>query len=118
MTHLPEPKEPEGLAIGTIVLVSLASLVVFTAGVYWAERILDREAPVTRSADEAGDAEIGIVNQLPFAQDVRAQTIRERDLERLASFGWVDRKAGRIHVPVERAMEALVAEEHPEESPR
>jgi hypothetical protein len=29
---------------------------------------------------------------------------------RLTSYGWVDRKAGRVHIPIEQAMARLVAE--------
>lgn len=35
---------------------------------------------------------------------------RAREIDRLATYGWVDRQAGVVHVPIERAME-LVAED-------
>jgi len=42
---------------------------------------------------------------------------------RLASYGWIDREAGLVHVPIERALELVAAEGLPErgaqaESPR
>ena len=35
---------------------------------------------------------------------------RQRDRERLSSYGWVDRSRGVVHIPIERAM-AMVAKE-------
>lgn len=48
---------------------------------------------------------------------------RARAEERLRSYGWVDRRAGVIHIPVERAIELFAAEgttvsPPPEEEPR
>jgi hypothetical protein len=37
-------------------------------------------------------------------------TLRNREQERLSTYGWIDRQAGVVHIPIERAME-LVARE-------
>lgn len=111
MTHPPEPKEAEGLALWKIVLVGVTSLAVFAASILWAEAILGARPRLTNRAHEAGRAEVGIVNQWPFELDRRAEETRARDLHRLESWGWVDARAQRIHMPVEQAMDAVVAEE-------
>ena len=36
--------------------------------------------------------------------------LQERDRQLIEGYGWVDRGAGRVRIPVERAMELLVAE--------
>jgi hypothetical protein len=38
---------------------------------------------------------------------------REEELRYLSTFGWVDRKAGVIHVPVELGMERVLRGERP-----
>jgi len=35
---------------------------------------------------------------------------RERESERLTTYGWVDRQAGVVHLPIERAMEIVAKE--------
>jgi hypothetical protein len=42
------------------------------------------------------------------AADMRA--FRAEKLRRLNSAGWVDREAGRVHIPIEQAMRAVAAE--------
>jgi hypothetical protein len=37
--------------------------------------------------------------------------LRKKQSEQTASYGWVDRKAGVVQVPIERAMELVVQEE-------
>jgi hypothetical protein len=53
--------------------------------------------------------------QAPYHLEVdpknRLIALRERAERRLTSYGWVDRKAGIVHIPIERAMD-LVAKEH------
>jgi hypothetical protein len=48
---------------------------------------------------------------LKVAPKNRLIALRKRAEHRLTSYGWVDRKAGIVHIPIERAME-LVAKEH------
>jgi hypothetical protein len=55
-----------------------------------------------------GEAEISDVNQRPFALEDEAPRLRAEQAARLESYGWVDRNAGIIHVPIERAMEQVL----------
>lgn len=116
MTHPPEPKEPEGLAIGKVVVVGVVALAVFTGGVLWAGRILGGRQPLTKPVEESGRAEVGIVNQWPFDRDLRAEEMRRRERQRLSSYGWASPQERRIRVPIDRAIDAVVAEHAQEPS--
>ncbi|HEX7794586.1 MAG TPA: hypothetical protein VF456_09560 [Vicinamibacterales bacterium] len=37
-------------------------------------------------------------------------TFRQREDTQLGSYGWVDRAAGTVHIPIERAMDQMVAD--------
>jgi hypothetical protein len=37
-------------------------------------------------------------------------TFRQREDTQLRSYGWVDRAAGTVHIPIERAMDQMVAD--------
>ena len=41
--------------------------------------------------------------------EVRVE-LEEADREKLETYGWVDRKAGRVRIPIEDAMNKLIAE--------
>jgi hypothetical protein len=45
---------------------------------------------------------------LDAAPEVNLQEIMRRDNERLHTYGWVDREAGIVHIPIEEAMQMLV----------
>lgn len=100
---------PSRLILGVggswLVLVVLSVLAVR----WWEGKSQPRERAGTPS--RMGEAEIGIVNQRPFALEDEAPSLRAAQGARLESYGWVDRHAGVIHVPIERAMEQVLAEE-------
>ena len=111
--------EPDRIATGRIVLVGVASLVLFfLASVASTMTLRARRAELNPDGPpalpgEAGKAKIGIVEQQLF-ENVRTGTRwREEQLEHLSTFGWVDRKAGVIHEPVERGMERVLRGERP-----
>jgi len=58
-----------------------------------------------------GQAEIGIVDQVPFDVARAAQAYRKDEIERLSSWGWIDRKQGTVHMPIDRAMDLVVQEQ-------
>jgi hypothetical protein len=39
------------------------------------------------------------------------EALRRAEAERLEGYGWVDRKAGVVHIPIERAMDLLSGED-------
>jgi hypothetical protein len=60
---------------------------------------------------ELGKAEINIVNTGLFQLDTRAEDEKAEQRKRLHGYGWVDRDAGVVHIPIERAIERVVGEQ-------
>jgi len=100
-----------------IIGVGVVSVLIFAVATLWSTHILN----VTRSEmqpagpppipKEVNQYEVGIVNLRVFALDQRAAQKRLRQLERLDSYGWVDREAGVAHIPVTEAMKMMVEEQ-------
>lgn len=109
------PPEEERLPYRRVIAVLLGSMALFAGAVLWARDILRDEtrAALPRGeapAVEAGKAEIGIVDQQMFELEGRADRLRREQRRRLDSYGWVDRDAGVIHVPIQEAMDDVVQE--------
>jgi hypothetical protein len=115
--HLPPPEAQadEHVAGFKVVAIGVTALVVFGAATWWSSRILDRTARTLSPAGplpmgkEIGKAEIGIVDQTPFETTRGAEHYRREQLQRLNSYGWVDPAKGIIHLPIEKAIEQLLA---------
>ena len=117
--HLPPPEAQaeEAISWGKVIGVGLAALATFTVAVLLVLRMLHgRERalqpfgpdPLPR---EVGQTEIGIVDQVPFDVYRSLQAYRTERLARLESWGWVDRKQGTVHMPIEEAMDRMVKEQ-------
>jgi len=109
----PPPADPGKLPSGRIGLVAGGWLMIVAAAVVathvwraWSRPPEEAEAP-----PGMGRAEQSVVDQRPFALEDSAARLRTEQHARLEDYGWVDRDAGIIHVPVERAMDAVLAEE-------
>jgi len=95
-----------------IVLVGLGALLVFlvgsllTVGYLQGRQAAAGPIPVP---PEMGDSKVGLVEQQLFTRVARGERARARDLERLSSYGWVDRKAGVAHIPIDQAMRLVAA---------
>jgi len=116
--HLPPPEAQadERIASGKVLLVGILSLLVFGGATCWSTRIwretrvhLEPNGPIAPGA-EIGKAESGIVDQPPFETLRAAERTRRDEVDRLSSYGWVDRDKGVIHVPIDKAIEQYVAE--------
>jgi hypothetical protein len=93
-----------GVGVAALVLFFLASLVTVS---FWREK-MDERGPVA-VPPETGQSKIGLVEQQLFELTVRGERDRARKLERLGSYGWVDRAAGVAHIPIEEAMRLVAA---------
>lgn len=58
-----------------------------------------------------GQAEINIVNTRLIQLDTRAEDEKDAQRRRLRGYGWVDRDAGVVHLPIERGIERVVREQ-------
>jgi hypothetical protein len=97
-----------GVGVGAIILFTVATLIAWR---FMVHREFELQAggppPIPR---QIGQAEIGIVDQVPFDVTRAYQTYRDDRNARLESWGWVDRKAGLVHMPIEEAMDRVVKE--------
>lgn len=99
-----------------IMIVGVTSLTVFAVSIVWSYRLMvSREAELhatgsARVPTEIGKPEIGIVDQVPFDIDHRLEIWRAAHARRLSSYGWVDRGKGIVHIPIEKAMQQVVAD--------
>ncbi len=97
-----------GIALGVIAAIGMLLVV----GLF---KLLDRGAEKTDAATVAGAGLQSQPDRLPPAPRLQIRGTRHwkdyRDAEeqRLATYGWMDRGSGAVHIPIERAM-ALVLE--------
>jgi hypothetical protein len=97
-----------------VIGVGVLSLILFTlATLVSARYMLARERALQPAGPDPipvqlGEAEINIVDQVPFDVTRSLQSYRDERLRRLSSWGWMDRKAGTIHMPIDRAMDLVV----------
>ncbi len=98
-----------------IIGVGVASIAIFAIATVWSTHILNTTRaemqpggppPIPKQVDQY---EVGIVNQRVFALDQRAAQKRLQQMERLRSYGWVDREAGVAHIPIDEAMKMYLA---------
>lgn len=100
-----------------IIGVGVASIAIFGVATVWSTHILNSTRaemqpagppPIPKQVDQY---EVGIVNQRVFALDQRAAQKRLQQMERLRSYGWVDRESGVAHIPVDEAMKMYLADQ-------
>lgn len=107
------PRDKTGVSGWFVAAVIGGAFIVFTFFVMgtWAqlqarEKHLNPGGPTTPQV--LGKAEINMVNAGLIQLDTRAYEEKNRQLERLHTYGWVDRDAGVVHVPIEQAMERII----------
>lgn len=106
-------QEEDRIATGKIVLTAICSLIIFGIGALWAVSIQRSESKsVVIKAEgptEAGKPEVGIVYQWPFFVSHFGQDKLEVKRQLLSSYGWVDKNAQVVHIPIDEAMKKYVA---------
>lgn len=114
--------EPDRVWVGLIVrfavLLAVVSLVTMV-GVWGLFRFLEARTRATEArpspveAEQPRTAEQRLPPEPRLEIDPRASLARLRaaEDERLTSYGWVDKPAGVVRIPVERAMELMVERE-------
>ncbi|HRW06073.1 MAG TPA: hypothetical protein P5121_13300 [Caldilineaceae bacterium] len=94
-----------GLALLVVILLSLFILRWLTGT--WTDADLRIEAQIPPAVGTAPAAPGPGVEAVP-ATELNHLLAPQR--KRLTSYGWIDKEAGTVHVPIERAMELLLAE--------
>ncbi|HVP69096.1 MAG TPA: hypothetical protein VMT17_17735 [Anaeromyxobacteraceae bacterium] len=111
--------EPDVIATPRIVAVGVASLVVFfLASLVTVQAMYRKKAEMLPDGPPAWPAEIGarkigIVEQRMFPLAVEPADAKRAQVARLHAWGWVDRKAGIVHMPIEEAMDRVARGERP-----
>jgi len=105
----------DGMNLKKIIAVGATSLAVFAVGIVWAYNLMTgwkaelHAAGDPRDPGELGKDEIGIVDQVMFEKDHRLENWKSDHAKRLGGYGWVDRGKGIAHIPIEQAMERVIA---------
>lgn len=113
----PEAQAAEGIAWGPVLGTGIGSLVIFAISVLIVFKMLHAREKALQPLGpdpmpvQMGQAEVGIVDQAPFDVSRAVQQYRDDREKRLESWGWVDRKAGTVHMPIDKAID-LVVQEH------
>lgn len=116
--RLPPPEEQaqEAIAWGKVLIVGIVSLLVFAIATLISFRLMQaREKALQPNGPDPVPPQIGspaidIVEQVPFDVTRALQIYRKERSARLSSWGWADRKAGQVHMPIEEAMDRVVQE--------
>ncbi len=110
----PGDLEDKNLPYRKIILVGVGCVVIFALSIFWSTALLHG---VSKEMQPVGPApippgvnqyEVGIVNQRLFSLDQRAAQKRLLQMNRLNSYGWLDRQTGVAHIPIDVAMDMLV----------
>lgn len=113
-------QEPDRIAWRTLAKIATIAALVIAAALVSSSAMLVAERGALRPHSERrpthAPRQIGMVNQAPIDSERYGLRLRERQRERLANFGWVDRDAGIAHIPIELAMD-LVARAAQSSSP-
>ncbi len=110
--------EPDRIDTPRLLAIAVATLTLFfgaSAVTGWGtQRLRGRIEPAGPALPaHAGQPQIGMVEQRPFDLVRTDEEWRAGQRRHLESYGWVDRKAGIIHVPVEQGMERVLRGERP-----
>jgi len=123
--HSPEHEDLDAVDWPKVIVVGVVSLAIFALGTFWAARILhqytahlEEERGIATPLVQERRPEIGIVDQVPFISDHRIDEWRKERAERLEGYGWVDQSHAVAHVPIEKAMDMVVAGAAPKGAPK
>jgi len=111
--------EPDRIATPRIVAVGVASLLLFFVASLVTVRAMARQRAEILSGGPAawpadiGARKIGLLEQRMFPLASEPAEARRGQLRRLHSWGWVDRKAAVVHMPIEEAMDRVARGERP-----
>jgi hypothetical protein len=109
--HIPTPRI---VAVGVLALLLflVASVITIRWGLDGTRAALLPDGPPAPPA-EIGKTKIGIVEQRLFEVASEPADARRTQAERLRSWGWADRKAGLVHMPIDEAMARVARGERP-----
>lgn len=95
-------------AVGVLITVAASAVpawILERRSLFWLD------APVRASNLPVTPREIGLPDQTLLESQATESRSREKQRQRLERYGWIDRERGLVHIPIERAMTLLVAEQ-------
>jgi hypothetical protein len=113
----PAAQAEEGIQWGGVIGVGAGSLIIFAISIFIVFKMMHAREKTLQPLGpdpmpvQMGQGEIGIVDQVPFDVTRANQQYRDDKLQRLRTWGWIDRKAGTVHMPIDRAMDLVVQEQ-------
>jgi hypothetical protein len=102
-----------------LTIVALCALVISVLSVVVSTALLGGARPTSLGGGPAERAEkygavatptIGLIEQTLIEHEDRGLAQRRDEEARLRTYGWVDRRSGVAHIPIERAMGLIVEE--------
>lgn len=122
-----EMQDNEDIGWGGLGLLAAMALVIFALGAAFSifvlqyaqgGKISQAEFPtapilVGCKEDQNRCASVGMVEQRQIPIESRAQDAKRKAVDRLSSFGWVDKPNQQAHIPIEKGMEKIAAGERP-----
>lgn len=105
------PHDPEGIPWRKVTVVAVIALSFYTIGtiIAWLQLRYLQSGRIISIPENIGTPRINMLIQPLFDLETASYEQHRRERLRLSSYGWSDRESGMIHVPVERAMEELIA---------
>jgi len=93
-----------------VLLVGFGALAIFLlaagASIAWIHHS-NAVTPQAALPPEVGQSKVGLVEQQLFGTHLRGARDRAAQRARLDGYGWVDRQAGVLHIPIAAAMELV-----------
>jgi hypothetical protein len=117
----PAPQQERDVVhVGLTLVIATATIAVIVGSVFWSRGLLRGASPtregigaVARPADATTVAGVRI-DSIDGEAGAAGRAAQERELD---SYGWVDRTAGVVHIPIRRAMELLAGGHPPSPGP-
>ena len=122
--HNHEEQSSDEIDFFKVILVGVLSLLVFAGGTVWAVAIFKRGTAQAQANSGAyhqpqlGASEVGIVDQVLFEGDHRLADWKAERKSRLDGYGWIDRSKGLTHIPIDKAIDEVIAGALPEGAPK
>jgi hypothetical protein len=102
-----DPRQLVKVGIGFVAALALVLLVTTLLQYSW----MGRAAPFSASAPSLNPpAQVQLPSQprLEVVPGLNYQELHAHELEQLESYGWVDRSAGVVHIPITRAIDLIL----------
>lgn len=111
--------EPSDVSPRLVLLVTLGLFLGMGLSVLLAFGVLRWIAPNTAPPQtKFGSRQAELGPRLEVSPSVNRELLQRQAEQRLQGYGWIDRQAGTVHIPIDRAMAILAARGWPDQDER